>query len=91
MMQKRAYSNLESVRRRNNIRELDLLVDSIDEMTSHELHSLLTPYIEFVDYSGNSVGPSKDREEVEKWKYVVPDVLVILEIMLLIARHWVMR
>ncbi len=69
---KRAYRQLNSVRRQNNQQPLGL--PAANEMSSYELHSFLTPYIEFVDYSGKSVGPSKDREEAEKWMYVVPDV-----------------
>ena len=71
---KRAYRQLNSIRRQNNQQPLGLPAANLDEMSPYELQSFLIPYVAFVDYKGNPVGPSKDREELEPWLYIVPDV-----------------
>ena len=88
---KRAFRQLNIVRRHNNTPPLELPAANIHKMTSYELHSFLIPYVDFVDYTGQSVGPSKDREELENGSMLFPMSMDILERMLFIVRHWMMR
>ncbi len=88
---KRAFRQLNIVRRHNNTPPLELPAASINKMTSYEVHSFLIPYVDFVDYTCKSVGPLKDRKELENGSMLFPMSMGILERMLLIARHWMAR
>ena len=90
MLFRSAYWKLNRARKAKKKPPLELPVDDIEIMSPYELYSFLEPYVEFSDSTGNAIGPSRDREETEKWKYVVPDVYGHTGT-LFIARRWMTR
>ena len=65
----RAYREYNTIRVKSGEEEL---VAPVGKMNFNDLYWFLLDYIDFVDEKGDRVGASPNREEKEKWVYVVP-------------------